>query len=40
MAELEFANGKNVTVADIGVVTGCVKDLHAGAGEILAQEKL
>lgn len=32
--EFEFANGKNVTLTDVGVVPGCVEDLHAG--EILA----
>jgi hypothetical protein len=28
--EFKFANGENVTLADVGVVPGCVEDLHAG----------
>ena len=28
--EFKFANGKNVTLADVGVVPGRVEDLHAG----------
>ena len=39
--KLEFANGKDVALADVGVVTGCVEDLHQFEGlkrTVLLQE--
>jgi hypothetical protein len=27
--EFEFTNGKNVTLTDLGVIPGCVENLHA-----------